>query len=76
MVHCIYWGGGGGGGGGHSYNFQKNIVFLSLRIVFVIANSAGPDEIPHFIWVMIYFQSTLLGDSGPQSVKQNEYFQR
>ena len=36
-----------GGGGGHSYNFQKNIVFLSLRIVFVLVNSAGPDEMPH-----------------------------
>ena len=25
----------------------KNIVFLSLKISFVLANSAGPDEMPH-----------------------------
>ena len=26
--------------------FQKNIVFLSLKINFVLANSADPDEMP------------------------------
>ena len=29
------------------YNFQINIVFLSLKIHFVLANSADPDEMPH-----------------------------
>ena len=36
MVHCIYWGGTG-------YNFL-DIIFLSLKINFVLANSAEPDE--------------------------------
>ena len=26
----------------------KNIVFLSLKIGFIIANSADPDEMPHY----------------------------
>ena len=30
------------------YNFQKNIVFLSLKIDFVSAKSANPDEMLHF----------------------------
>ena len=30
--------------------FKKNIVFLSLKIDFVLVNSADPDEMPHFIW--------------------------
>ena len=30
-----------------SYNFQIKIVFLSLKIVFVSANSEDPDEMPH-----------------------------
>ena len=29
------------------YNFQKNIVSISLKISFVLANSADPDEMPH-----------------------------
>ena len=38
-VHCIYlWVTG--------YSFQKYIVFLSLKISFVLANSADPDEMP------------------------------
>ena len=35
------WGGGGGGVTG--YNFQKNNIFLSLKIDFVSANSADTD---------------------------------
>ena len=37
MVNCIDLGVTG-------YNFQKDIVFLSLNINFVWANSADPDE--------------------------------
>ena len=39
MVYYIYW-------GVKDYNFQKNVV-LSLKIHFVLANSADPDEMPH-----------------------------
>ena len=28
---------------------SKNIVFLFLKVFFVLANSAGPDEMPHFV---------------------------
>ena len=38
IVHCIYLGGTG-------YNLQIKIVFLSLKIVFVLAKSVDPDEI-------------------------------
>ena len=31
------------------YDFQKNIVFLSLKIDFDLANSADPDEMPHYV---------------------------
>ena len=41
MVHCIYLGITG-------YNFQRNILFRSLKVDFVIANSADPDEMPHY----------------------------
>ena len=41
MVHCIYLGVAG-------YNFQKNIEFLSLKFIFVLVNSADPDEILQF----------------------------
>ena len=30
------------------YNFPKNIVSLSLKIIFVLATSADPDEMPHY----------------------------
>ena len=40
MVHCIYLGVTG-------YTFQKHIVILSLKIKFVIANSADHDEMLH-----------------------------
>ena len=42
MVQCINCGVTG-------YNFQKKIVFLSLKINFVLANSADPDEMPHHV---------------------------
>ena len=42
-----------------------SIVFLSLKIVFILANRADPDEmtpclVPHFIWVFTVCQSTCL----------------
>ena len=30
------------------YNVQNNIVFVSLKFDFVLANSAHPDKIPHY----------------------------
>ena len=33
---------------GHRLQFQKNIIFLSLKIDFVLANSIDPDEMPHY----------------------------
>ena len=42
MVHCIYCGLTG-------YYFQKYIVFLSLKLNFVLANSAEPKEMPQEI---------------------------
>ena len=32
---------------GHRLFFQNKIVFLSLKIVFVFANSVDPDEMRH-----------------------------
>ena len=40
-----------------------NIVFLYLKINFFLANSADPDEMPHFIWVLTVWLSTHLGVS-------------
>ena len=31
----------------HRLYFPQNIMFYSLKIVFALANSAGPDEVPH-----------------------------
>ena len=31
---------------GHRLSFPKNIVFHSLKIAFVLANNADPDEMP------------------------------
>ena len=31
---------------GYRLSFPKNIVFLSMKIDFVLANSADPDEMP------------------------------
>ena len=33
---------------GHRLYFLNKIVFLSLMIVFVLANSVDPDEMPHY----------------------------
>ena len=41
MVHCIY-------GGVTGLNFQNNIVFSSMRIALVLANSVDPDEMQHY----------------------------
>ena len=30
------------------YNFKKHIILLSLKIDFVLANSADPDEMPQY----------------------------
>ena len=32
---------------GHIFKFPSTPLFLSLKIVFVVANCAQPDEIPH-----------------------------
>ena len=31
------------------YNFKKNIVYPSLKIDFVLANTTGPDKIPLYV---------------------------
>ena len=51
MDHCIE--------GSTGYNFQINIVFLSLKIVVVFANSEDPDEMTHLRvsilgWTIVY----------------------
>ena len=33
---------------GSQVTFQNNNVFLSLKISFVLANNADPDEMPHY----------------------------
>ena len=33
---------------GHMYEFSNNNVFLSLKIVCILANSLDPNEMPHF----------------------------
>ena len=33
---------------GHMLKFPNNYVLHSLKIVFILANSAGPDEMLHF----------------------------
>ena len=45
------------------YNFQK--YHISLKMDFVLANSADPDEMC-FTWVFTVCQSTYLGVSGLQ----------
>ena len=58
---------------GQRLYFKKNVLFLSLKIVFVLANSVDPDEMlhimQHFTWVFTVCQSTGLRISGPQRVK-------
>ena len=54
MVECI---------GGHWLSILRNIVFLSLKNDFAIANSADTDEMPHyghFIWVFTVCRNTCL----------------
>ena len=33
---------------GHRWNYLNYDVFLSLKIVFILANSADPDEMQHY----------------------------
>ena len=33
---------------GHSLKFPNNYILLSMAIAFILANSVGPDEMPHF----------------------------
>ena len=40
MVHGIYQGGTG-------YSLKNIYIFFSLKVVFVLANSVDPDEMPH-----------------------------
>ena len=40
MVHCKYF-------GVIMYKFPNCMIFLSLKIDFVLANNAYPDEMPH-----------------------------
>ena len=40
---------------------KKILYFLSLKIEFVLANSADPDFMWHFIWVFTVCHSTSLG---------------
>ena len=58
---------------GHRLNFPKNVLnFLSLKIDFVIANSAmlmKCHNIWHFMWVFTVCQSTHLRVFGLQRVK-------
>ena len=47
---------------GHSYNIHQNSVFLSLKIDYVLANSADPDRIRlmrHLVWVFMVCQCTI-----------------
>ena len=52
--------------------FQTKIVFLTLRIVLVLANSVDPDNcafMQHFIWVFTVCQSTHLEVSSRQKFR-------
>ena len=48
-------------------------IILSLKIHFVLSNSADPDEMRHFIWVFIVCYSINLGDPRPQRVNLSLY---
>ena len=57
---------------GHRSKFLLNDVFLSLKIVIILANSAHPDEMPPyvaFIWVFTFCQITCLQVSRVERVK-------
>ena len=43
---------------GLKVRISKNIIFLSVKIDFVLANSADPDEMLHFICVFTVYHST------------------
>ena len=53
------------------YNFQIEIVYLSLTIVFVlhVANTVYPDEMRHFIWVITICLIAHIGVTGIQPVR-------
>ena len=40
--------------------FYKKRFILSMTTDFVLANSADPDEMPHFIWIFAVWESTCL----------------
>ena len=66
MIHCIYL-------GIICYTFQTNFTFLSLKKDFVLANSADPDEMPHYVVFTYDFtvcQSTLFVVSGLQRINR------
>ena len=60
---------------GSQFNiFNLNIIVL-LKIVYILANSADPDEMPHeqhFIWVFTVCQTTYLSVSRMKRVKTLE----
>ena len=49
--------------------FLNDDVFMSLKIVFILANSANPDEMLPYIWVYTVCQSTCLSVSLKKRVK-------
>ena len=56
---------------GHCKNFLNFDVFLSLKVVLILANSVDPDGMQHyavFIWAFTVYQSTYLGVSTIQRV--------
>ena len=58
---------------GHRSNFLNYDVFMSLKNVFNLANSAYPDEMPHFAACHLGFhcQSTCLQASRMKMVNYN-----
>ena len=62
---------------GHRLWFPKNIAFLSLKTVFVLVNSAVPDEMPHYVafHLGLHCQSTHLGATSIDKGFRPHYFQ-
>ena len=54
---------------GHRQNDLKCDVYLSVKVVLIYVNSEVTDKMLHFIWVFTVCQSTLLGVSSIQRVK-------
>ena len=54
---------------GHKQNDLNCDVFLSVKVVLNFVNSEVTDKMLHFIWVFTVCQSTLLGVSSIQRVK-------